>query len=95
MGDTSALLAPYSRVPSIVFVPGLGAHPVESWRSAHTKFNWAVDKEGIIKDFPNARVLLYMYESAWMGGLKVKQFLGNIASTLLDGIDGIRKVGTY
>ncbi|KAJ4328989.1 hypothetical protein N0V84_000561 [Fusarium piperis] len=75
----------------IVFVPGLGAHPVDSWRSAHTKFNWAVDKEGIIKDFPNARILLYMYESAWMGGLKVKQFLGNLASTLLDGLDGIRK----
>lgn len=31
-----------------------------------------------------------MYESAWMGGFKVKQFLGNLASTLLDGLDGIR-----
>ncbi|KAM6510260.1 hypothetical protein FALCPG4_017884 [Fusarium falciforme] len=74
----------------IVFVPGLGAHPIDSWKSGTTKFNWAVDKEGIIKDFPNARVLLYMYESAWMGGFKVKQFLGNLASTLLDGLDGIR-----
>ncbi|KAL2674225.1 hypothetical protein Neosp_012676 [[Neocosmospora] mangrovei] len=74
----------------IVFIPGLGAHPIDSWKSGTTKFNWAVDKEGIIKDFPNARVLLYMYESAWMGGFKVKQFLGNLASTLLDGLDGIR-----
>ncbi|RSM07674.1 hypothetical protein CDV31_008567 [Fusarium ambrosium] len=74
----------------IVFVPGLGAHPVNSWMSETTKFNWAVDKEGIAKDFPNARILLYMYESAWMGGLKVKQFLGNLAYTLLHGLDGIR-----
>lgn len=62
--------------------------------SETTKFNWAVDKEGIAKDFPNARILLYMYESAWMGGLKVKQFLGNLGYTLLDGLDGIRNVGT-
>ncbi|KAM0425795.1 hypothetical protein ACHAPT_009046 [Fusarium lateritium] len=75
----------------IVFVPGLGAHPEDSWRSAKTGFNWAIDKDGLAKDFPNARILLYMYESAWMGRLKVKQFLGNLASTLLDGLDGTRK----
>ncbi|RYP49043.1 hypothetical protein DL769_011135 [Monosporascus sp. CRB-8-3] len=54
----------------IVFVPGLGADPERSWRSTKTGFNWASDKEGIARDFPNARVLLYMYESAWTGQLK-------------------------
>lgn len=68
----------------IVFVPGLGAHPEESWKSAKTGFNWTTHEDGIIKDFPRARVMLYMYESAWIGSLKVKgQVMSNIAMTLL------------
>ncbi|KAJ2895216.1 Ankyrin repeat domain-containing protein 17 [Zalerion maritima] len=74
----------------IVFVPGLGAHPHESWMS-QTGFNWAEDKDGIIKDFPNSRILLFKYESAWIGALKVKQSLENIASLLLDGLQYKRK----
>ncbi|KAF4981042.1 hypothetical protein FZEAL_3094 [Fusarium zealandicum] len=75
----------------IVFVPGLGAHPEDSWMSTKTGFNWASDGEGIARDFPNARVLLYMYESAWMGRFKVKQFINNLASTLLEGLHDMRK----
>ncbi|KAI2464864.1 hypothetical protein F4781DRAFT_435957 [Annulohypoxylon bovei var. microspora] len=52
----------------IVFVPGLGAHPEESWMSESTGFNWTTD--GLVRDFPRARILLYMYESAWIGSLK-------------------------
>ena len=77
---------------SIVFVPGLGADPERSWKSSRTDFNWASDKEGIVRDFPNARVLLYMYESAWTGPLKVKQFLRNLAWTLLEGLHEKREV---
>lgn len=70
----------------IVFVPGLGADPINSWRSNINDFNWTSDKDGIVRDFPKSRVLLYLYESAWTGPLKVKQYLGNLASTLLHGL---------
>ncbi|KAH6877086.1 hypothetical protein B0T10DRAFT_566417 [Thelonectria olida] len=74
----------------IVFVPGLAAHPLNSWKSK-SGFNWISDKEGIARDFPNARILLYMYESAYMGPLKVTQFIDNLASTLLDGLHSKRE----
>ncbi|KAI5859496.1 hypothetical protein GGS23DRAFT_320106 [Durotheca rogersii] len=73
----------------IVFVPGLGAHPEDSWKSENTSFNWTT--EGLVRDFPRARILLYMYESAWTGSLKVKQFMANIAMTLLNGLRSKRE----
>ncbi|KAI0380721.1 hypothetical protein F5Y04DRAFT_256583 [Hypomontagnella monticulosa] len=73
----------------IVFVPGLGAHPEDSWKSETTGFNWTTD--GLVRDFPRARLLLYMYESAWTGSLKVKQFMSNIAMTLLNGLRSKRE----
>ncbi|CAM1503339.1 Fc.00g081150.m01.CDS01 [Cosmosporella sp. VM-42] len=54
----------------IVLVPGLGANPEDSWKSAKTGFNWTTHEDGIIRDFPRARIMLYMYESAWIGHLK-------------------------
>ncbi|KAK1775315.1 hypothetical protein QBC45DRAFT_335593, partial [Copromyces sp. CBS 386.78] len=78
----------------IVLVPGLGAHPEKSWESENDKnrFNWATDKDGgIIKDFPKARILLYMYESAWAGDYKVKQLMDNIAHFLVQGLNTLRK----
>lgn len=78
---------------SIVFVPGLGAHPEDSWKSESTNFNWTTD--GLVRDFPRARILLYMYESAWTGSLKVKQFMSNIAMTLLNGLQSKREVSNF
>jgi alpha-beta hydrolase superfamily lysophospholipase len=40
-------------------------------------------EDGICATFPKARILLYMYESAWQGQLKVNQFMDNISKTLL------------
>ncbi|KAK7422687.1 hypothetical protein QQX98_001475 [Neonectria punicea] len=45
----------------IVLVPGLAAHPEDSWKSK-TGFNWTTHEDGIIRDFPRARIMLYMYE---------------------------------
>ena len=77
----------------IVCVPGLGANPEESWKSTDAKspYNWLSDTDGLKRDFPKARVLLYQYESAWSGALRVKQFLGNIATTLLHGLSTERE----
>ncbi|KAF2276959.1 uncharacterized protein EI97DRAFT_304374 [Westerdykella ornata] len=72
----------------IVFVPGLGANPEESWKKGD--FNWASDKNGTAKDYPNARVLLYLYESAFHGPLKVDQFMDNIAKGLLHALQSKR-----
>lgn len=77
---------------SIVFVPGLGADPEKSWKSSRTEFNWTSQSDGLVRDFPKARILLYMYESAWTGQLKVKQFLRNIAMGLLISLRSSREV---
>ncbi|KAI0398353.1 hypothetical protein F5Y17DRAFT_412009 [Xylariaceae sp. FL0594] len=73
----------------IVLVPGLGANPEESWKSETTKFNWTT--EALVKDFPKSRLLLYKYQSAWTGPLRVKQFMSNIAMTLLVSLQSVRK----
>ncbi|KAK6330555.1 hypothetical protein TWF718_002755 [Orbilia javanica] len=77
----------------IIAVPGLGAPPLESWKSADPKleFNWLTDRDGLAKEFPRARILLYMYQSAWTGPLKVRQFMSNLAMTLLYGLKEKRK----
>jgi triacylglycerol esterase/lipase EstA (alpha/beta hydrolase family) len=80
-------------VDSIVFVSGLGAHPVTSFKHADTNFNWVSDEDGIAREFQNARILLYHSESSWTGAIKVKQFLGNLAQTLLEGLKVKREVG--
>ncbi|KAM4060463.1 ankyrin repeats (3 copies) domain-containing protein [Hirsutella rhossiliensis] len=71
----------------IVLVPGLGANPQTSWESPKTKFSWPTDANGLISDFPAARILLHMYESAWIGHRKVNQSIINAAGSLLQGLD--------
>lgn len=48
-------------------------------------------EDGICRDFPNARILLYQSESSWTGAIKVKQFLSNLAQTLLEGLKVLRE----
>ncbi|TEA14029.1 Ankyrin-3 [Colletotrichum sidae] len=88
----------------IVFVPGLGAHPEDSWKS-ESGFNWATGiydgasktsdtsskKDGLARDFPRCRILLYQYESAWVGDLKVKSFMRDIAKSMLEGLQANRE----
>jgi hypothetical protein len=74
-------------------VPGLGANPEDSWKSPKSNFNWT--KEALDRDFPRARILLYMYESAWSGALKVDQFMSNIAKQLLTGLKSKRDVSNH
>ncbi|KAI1326816.1 hypothetical protein F5Y16DRAFT_218338 [Xylariaceae sp. FL0255] len=73
----------------IVLVPGLGANPEDSWKSESTQFNWTT--EALTRDFPKSRLLLYKYQSAWTGSLKVRQFMANIAMALLTGLQSVRK----
>lgn len=75
----------------VVFVPGLGADPEGSWQSNNNEFNWTSDKDGLVRDFPRARILLYQYESAWKGTLKIKQNMHNLGTTLLHGLKSKRE----
>ncbi|KAJ4303185.1 hypothetical protein N0V90_002078 [Kalmusia sp. IMI 367209] len=84
----------------VVFVPGLGAHPLKSWQPepedgdpSKTAWNWASDEQGILKEHPSARILLYWHESDWKGSFKVEQFLDNLAIGLLDSLRVIRPKG--
>ncbi len=82
--------------PSIVAIPGLGANPAKSWmwdEKDEKSFNWLADKDGLQKDFPKARVMLYYYASAYRGAFKIKQHLTNIAKVMLDAIQLQREVG--
>ncbi|KAM7202604.1 hypothetical protein V8F20_004393 [Naviculisporaceae sp. PSN 640] len=74
----------------IVFVPGMGADPEDSGKSQTTGFNWVSNKEGLARDFPRARILVYTYESVWMGNLRAKRHIENQALNLLYGLQSIR-----
>jgi hypothetical protein len=78
---------------SIIAVPGLGADPSKSFGSETPGgFNWLKNEsEGIRSDIPGARVLLYQYDSRWLGGDGKPQTLYNVASLLLDSLVEQRK----
>ena len=56
---------------------------MQCWETKN--FKWPTD--ALAKDFPRSRILLYMYQSAWMGALKVEQHMYNLAMGLLVAID--------
>jgi hypothetical protein len=81
---------------SIIAVHGLGCEPEASWQSeTGDKFNWIKGIDGLKKDFPDARIMLYAYASAWKGPFKVKQYVHNVARTLLESIHGASEVGGW
>ncbi|KAI0881635.1 ankyrin repeat-containing domain protein [Annulohypoxylon maeteangense] len=67
----------------IVAVPGLGADPDGSFIHRGTRFSWLSDEHGLARDFSDARIFMYKYNSSWMGKLKVTNFLDDIATGLL------------
>ncbi|KAK3986797.1 ankyrin repeat-containing domain protein [Cladorrhinum sp. PSN332] len=77
----------------IIAVPGLGANPAKSFGSEkNPAFNWLSDRmEGIRSEIPNARVLLYYYDSEWYGHNAQEQGLHNVSSKLLEYLVTLRK----
>ncbi|KAI8945436.1 ankyrin repeat-containing domain protein [Xylaria longipes] len=94
-----SLLAPTEEVDQsditidVVAVPGLGADPKRSFGSEKdVNFNWLSDPTaGIRREIPGARVLLYNYDSRWLGEQAVRQTLYNAAVWLLDALVERRK----
>lgn len=76
-------------------IHGLGASPEKSWvydQEGEQSFNWLKDKCGLPTDFPDARIMLYAYASAYQGRFKMKQFIRIIAAGLLDRLQERREV---
>lgn len=83
---------------SIIAIPGLGANPARSWLANEKdpkSFNWLTDKkDGLPKDFSNARIILFQYASAYHGAFKIRQYLTNIARTLLERLHADRQAAS-
>ncbi|KAK1828991.1 ankyrin repeat-containing domain protein [Podospora conica] len=77
----------------VIAVPGLGADPSRSFGSETPRgFNWLTDeREGIHADIPKSRVMLYHYDSRWLGTQSKEQTIYNVAILLLESIIEKRK----
>jgi hypothetical protein len=76
-------------VKSIVAVPGLAVDPESSWTWAeknpdpsqeHIHYNWLSDDSALHREFPQARIMLYQYNSQYKGDNKVDSPLDIIAT---------------
>lgn len=93
---------------SIVAVPGLACPPEDSWCTeekddngkpvrdengrARLGYNWLADEKGLRSGLPNARIMLFQYNSAYMGKWKIKQTMPAIGISLLEALVGEREV---
>lgn len=82
-------------------MPGFAVESEKSWtwfeeaRDPHRNginFNWLKDGGGLQKDFPQARIMLYQYNSQYRGANSVDSSLDTIASELLSALKAVRKV---
>ena len=77
-------------------VHGLGASP--DWTWVHTektngkKTNWLKDRDMLPRLVPNARIMQFVYESAWLGAQSIDQRVSLIADQLLECLANQRAV---
>ncbi|RBA17497.1 hypothetical protein FPRO05_11212 [Fusarium proliferatum] len=71
----------------IIAVPGLGNHPLGSWKSPNSDDVWL--RDFLSKDMPNIRVLLYGYDTTLPGSLS-KQSIEDLGGALLEQIIAYR-----
>lgn len=67
---------------SIVAVPGLGASPEWTWKSKN-KVDWLRDVNMLSRSVPNARIMVFEYESQWFGKGSIDQKLSSVADQLV------------
>ena len=72
---------------SIIVVPGLGSHPLGSWKSTNSDEVWL--RDFLPKDLPNVRVLLYGYDTTLPGSLS-KQSVEDLGRALLEQVNAFR-----
>ncbi|KAI1087793.1 hypothetical protein F5B19DRAFT_497026 [Rostrohypoxylon terebratum] len=74
----------------IVAVHGIGVHPKDAWVHASTKSHWLKDTGMLPNKVPNARIIIYNYESYWFGDHAIKQSVPAVASKLLKALCDVR-----
>ncbi len=81
---------------SIVAVPGLGANSEKTWvrKTPHGEVHWLRDPKMLPARVPNARILVFEYESQWFGKASVDQTLANVANQLVHALQHKRRVST-
>lgn len=80
----------YVTACSLVAVHGLGADPDRTWTT--NGVNWLKDPEMLPSAVPNARIMRFGYESAWLGRHAIQQRLPLIAERLLHSLRALRVV---
>ena len=78
---------------SIVAVPGLGASPEWTWKSKN-KVDWLRDVNMLCRSIPNARIMVFEYESQWFGRGSIDQRLSSVADQLVLALFHSRSVGS-
>jgi hypothetical protein len=74
---------------SVIAIPGLGSHPIGSWKARDRTGVWL--RDFLPDDVPNIRVLLYGYDTA-LEQSDSKQSIIDLAKSLLESIKAFRKV---
>ncbi|KAL4409756.1 hypothetical protein CABS03_09595 [Colletotrichum abscissum] len=84
------LRSPPDPTVDIVAVHGLSASPEKSWlyeKEGSKSYHWLKDDDGLAKDFPSARIMLFAYSSAYAKRFKMKQYMVNLAAELLEALN--------
>ncbi|WYZ39718.1 hypothetical protein EsH8_IV_000059 [Colletotrichum jinshuiense] len=72
----------------IIAVPGLGSHPLGSWKAPNGDDVWL--RDFLPEDIPNVRILLYGYDTMMPGSLS-KQSIEDLGGALLEQIIAFRE----
>lgn len=82
-------------------MPGIGTDPKGTWtytdrdaqdKSKAAKVTWLSDPTMLPKEFPNARIMSFGYDSFWFGDAPVRNRLSGLAVDVLKELGRFRKV---
>jgi len=68
----------------IIAIHGVGAHAIDTWTHRAKDVNWLIDERMLRQDVPNARVMIYGYESQWKGPETLTTTVNHIAESFVD-----------
>ncbi|KAM0168180.1 hypothetical protein ACHAPF_011256 [Botrytis cinerea] len=71
----------------IIFIPGLGSHPIGSFKAKYKDYVWI--RDSLPKDIPSARVLVYGYDTSILDG-NAKHSIPDLAKEFLSSINAFR-----
>lgn len=73
-------------------MPGLGANPDWTWKSSRNRVDWIHDANMLASTVPNARIMVFEYESQWAGKGALNQRLSLVGEQLIRALFGVRSV---